>query len=147
MTGTPKLYEHTLAMYNELRNRAEPLDNGDTMRFEGSKVEAFRAIGVSQAYYSPIFDALTELGCIEQIQRGASRLPSVILLHHPPESEDFAAIYHVALTKPTPLDTIRQEVDDLRRRLPEIDVKSFIVSLDARMTDIESRLARLEQGR
>jgi hypothetical protein len=144
---TPKLYDHALAMYRELERQAEPLAKGATLRFEGSKVQAFRAIGISQSYYSPIFDALTELGCIEQVQRGASHLPSVILLHHPPDSDEFAEIYHVALTKPKPLDTLRQEMEDLRRRLPEIDVKSFVISLDARLTDIEGRLARLEQGR
>lgn len=146
-----KLYEHALAMYNELASRAA-LDKAGTLRFEGSKVEAFRAIGVSQSYYSSIFDALTELGCIEQVQRGASHLPSVILLYHPPEREAMTETYsvaapvHVDLTKPISLDTLSQEVRELQGRLPDIDVKSFILSLDARLTDIEGRLARLEQG-
>jgi hypothetical protein len=141
------LYEHALSVYNELQNRAGEPDKHGKMRFEGSKVEAYRAVGVSQAYYSQIFDSLTELGCIEQVRRGASGHPSVIVLHYPPDPGAFAEVYRAVLTKPHPLDTIREELDELRRRLPDIDINSFIISLDARLTEYEGRLARLEQGR
>lgn len=145
----PKLFEHATSVYNELAQRAR-LDNGEidgTLRFEGSKVEAFRAVKISQMYYTPIFDLLTELGCIEQVRRGTSSQPSVIVLHKPPVLEEFTASHTKVLTKPTPLDTLRQQIEDMRRRLPDIDLNSYILSLDTRLSDLEARLSKIEQGR
>lgn len=138
----PAIFNHMAAMYNELESRAEPHENG-TLKFEGAKTDAFRALGVSQGYYTTIFDSLTEMGCIEQIRRGSGGQGSVILLHHPPEFDEYVSIYRTRLTRPSPLDTIRQQVKDMQRRLPEIDLNSFILSLDKRLTEIEERL---EQG-
>ena len=66
---TPAIFHHMLSVYGELEARAAPLDNGDTLRFEGSKVEAYRAANVSQGYYTQIFDSLEEMGSIEQMGR------------------------------------------------------------------------------
>ena len=131
-------------MYDELENRAT-LDSDGRMKFEGSKVEAFRVLSVSQGYYTEIFDSLTEMGCIEQARRGAGHQPTVIYLHHKPTIDEFTEIYRGVLTKPSPLDTIRQQINDVNRRLPDIDLKGFILSLDQRLGAIEKRLEQVER--
>jgi hypothetical protein len=137
----PAIFGHMAAMYGELESRAEPHENG-TLRFEGSKVDAFRGLKISQGYYSTIFDSLTEMGCIEQVRRGSGGQGSVILLHHPPVFDEYTSIYRTRLTRPTPLDMIRQQVSDMQRRLPDIDLNSFLLSLDQRLTEIEERLEK-----
>jgi len=138
---TPKLFQHCERVYEALQEKA----TGDI--FEGSKVEVFRSVGISQGYYSEVFDILTELGCIEQTRRGTSGQTSMIALHHPPELEEFRQMYRNSLTKRSPLDSIRQQVDDLRKGMPQVDVDSFIISVDGRLSDLESRVSDLEQGR
>ena len=139
MSAANALYEHMNKMYLYLD------DNATENVFEGSKVEAFRALKISQAYYTPVFDSLTELGCIEQVQRGNSGRPSRIVLHKPPDLDEFNERYTKLLTTPKPHDTLQQQIDDVRRRLPDIDLNSYIVSLDNRLTDIEARLSEVEQ--
>jgi hypothetical protein len=131
-------------MYDELESRAA-LDSDGKLKFEGSKVEAFRALNVSQGYYTEIFDSLTEMGCIEQVRRGAGHQGTVIFLHHKPTMDQFTQIYRGVLTKASPLDTIRQQINDVNRRLPDIDLKSFILSLDQRLGAIEARLDQIER--
>lgn len=147
MTYTPKLFDHIVATYDELAKHA--LDKDGKLTFEGSKVEAYRSVNLSQSYYTPIFDALTEMGCIEQVQRGFARTPSVIVLHKRPVLSEFEGMYRGVLTKPTKLDTLRQQIENLDRRLPSIDLNGYILSLDQRLSDIEARLSRVErhQGR
>jgi hypothetical protein len=142
-----KLFEHTLAVYDALAERA--LDRDGKLTFEGSKVEAYRSVNLSQSYYTSIFDALTEMGCIEQVQRGFARTPSVIVLHKRPVLSEFEGMYRGVLTKPTKLDTLRQQIENLERRLPSIDLDGYILSFDQRLSEIEARLSRIEryQGR
>lgn len=142
--AVPTIFVHMARMYDELENRSS-LDSDGKMKFEGSKVEAFRALNVSQGYYTEIFDSLTEMGCIEQVRRGAGHQATVIYLHHKPTMDEFTSIYRGVLTKPSPLDTIRQQMESMNRRLPDIDLKGFILSLDQRLGAIEARLDKIER--
>lgn len=139
-----KFYEHTLKLYEELDKRGKMGDDGVKV-FDGSKVAAFRSLGISQAYYSRMFKALTELGCVEQVRRGTSHTTSILRLHHPPDPDDLKEVYASLLTKPDPTDTLRQEMEVLQRRLPSIDLNSFIVSVDRRLVDLERRLSEVER--
>jgi hypothetical protein len=141
----PKVFEYALQLYRNLE--AESKDG----LWEGSKTAAFRNLGVSQSYYSRIYGTLQELGCIEQIHKGAGEgfgRASVLRLHHAPEIEPFGSTYAARkrqrLTIVTQVDTLRQDVEQLKGRLPEIDLNRYILSFEQRLTDIESRLAAIE---
>lgn len=142
----PMIFTHMGTVYNELASRSERLDKGDILKFEGSKVEAFRATGISQGYYTEVFDSLTEMGCIEQIRRGAGHQATVIYLHHEPEYDQYMSIYTKRLTKRSPLDTIQQRISDMEGRMPGIDLDGFILSLDLRLAEIEARLDKIESS-
>jgi hypothetical protein len=146
MTETiPAIFGHMERMFDELKNRAA-FDTSGKVKFVGSKVEAFRAIGVSQGYYTKIFDALVEMGCIEQVQRGAGNQPSVILLHKRPTLDEYQGMYRSRLTRPTELDILRQQFKDLQRRFQGIDLNSMLLSLNQRLEQLEARLDKLEKG-
>lgn len=136
----PKLFEHACTLYDLMQKQAE----GDT--FEGSKVTLFRKTGISQGYYTKIFDILTETGSIEQIRRGDSSVPTLIKLNKRPTLDDFNTAYRSSLTKPTAVDTLRQRVDALEQKGGEINLNSYIVNFDKRLTGLEARVRLLEGG-
>lgn len=116
----PILLDHAIKLYEELKRRAAT-DSGGQLRFEGSKVEAFRACKISQAYYSVLFRELTESGCIEQLRRGDRHHPSVLLLHEAPTHERFSQTYKSDLTKPQTLATLREWVGQLQDRIERLE--------------------------
>jgi hypothetical protein len=121
--SSPIRYRHAVSLYEELERRAT---DG---QFVGSKTEAFRAIGVSQTHYSFLFSKLTEMGCIEQLQRGSQSQPTIIALRKAPTEADFETAYISRLTKPTRYDTIESRLD----------------LLEGRLDNLESRLRGVEQ--
>lgn len=129
-----RLFEHAESLYTRLAK-----DAVDGI-FTGSMVQAFRDIGVSQAYYSRIYRTLEEIGSIELLQSGrGGRQPSIIKLHHAPESANFEAAYDKALTNPTPLDTLRQRVHNVEGRLPSIDISSALADHEQRLKALEDK--------
>lgn len=114
------LVDHAVALYGELEARAQ-IDSAGKLRFEGSKVEAFRACKISQAYYSILFRELTVAGCIEQIRRGDRHHPSIVLLHEAPTHERFSQNYRSALTKPDTIAKLREWVTQLEARIEHLE--------------------------
>ena len=147
MTDEPRLFQHTAALYDAMIKHSDSED-GETGTFTGSKVEMFRSINVSQGYYSQLFNSLEELGCIETIVngRGGGR-PSQVKLYHPPALNEFQKIYTKSLTNPSPLDTVRQRVSNIEGRLPQVDLAGVLTDFETRISDLESTIERLEQGR
>ena len=116
----PSFIDHAIALYAELEKRSE-LDSDGKLKFEGSKVEAFRACGISQAFYSISFRVLDELGCTEQIRRGDRHHPSIVLLHGAPSREQLKESYRSDLTTPSTLATMREWVSQLEQRIMRIE--------------------------
>lgn len=135
MTDEPRIFQHVLALYTHLNEQAK---NGI---FTGSKVAAFRAINVSQGYYSQLYGALEEMGCIETlvIGRGGGK-PTEVRLHYPPELDKFQEIYAKALTKPNSYDMLRQELKLLQGRLPDIDIPAVLLDFEQRISALEKSL-------
>jgi hypothetical protein len=129
-------FDDAAILYKELETRA------DGNAFVGKKVEAFIATGLPQSRYSRLFYLLTETGCIVQVQRGNSLVPTVITLVHPPDPAAIEGAYvkRKSLTTSTVPANIVQRVEAIEGRLPNIDLNSYIQSLDKRLEAIEARL-------
>lgn len=112
----PIIFQHALSLYQAL------VDQSTNGRFTGSKIALFRSLGLSNAHYSRLFDALTELGCIEQVQRGSKTYPSIIVLHKPPALEEFRTAYRTRLTRPSSDATMRKRMDDLEGRIAALEI-------------------------
>jgi len=148
MTYAPRLFDHCLALYEKLDSRATIQGKGkDKQRFfEGSKLAVFRELGISQGYYSQTFAILTELGCIEQLQKGSVARPTVIALHKPPDVDEFKGMYRSVLTGSSSSDTLATEIEDIKRRLPQVEINSYIVSLEKRLGELDARLTKVERS-
>lgn len=150
MTETDEVtreFEHLLDLYGRLESHAQ-----DGV-FEGSKVKIFREMKVSGGYYPRLYRMLSDMGCIEQTRKGTSAYPSLITLFHPPELDTYTSTYKRSrkrLTQKTDVAILRQQVETVARRLPQVDIDKYIVSFDTRLSDLEARIAALEalsQGR
>ena len=161
--GTP-VYEHALALYNELGKYARitavhelavrmPTPGsktpGSPLKFEGSLVAVFRSLGISQSYYTPLFRTLKELGCIESLiaARGGGRKQSQVLLHYPPDPDDFAAAWatHLTKTKASPIMELQLQINLIERRLPDIDLAEWILSIEQRLHSLEDTLREVQR--
>ena len=134
----PKMFEHCAALYAELDKHAI-VDTADKNRkvFTGSRVEVFRSLHVSQAYYTQLYSVLTEMGCAELLYTGRAGQPSVMALYHPPELEVFRAAYKRRLTNRDAPSTLEARVDQVERSLKGIDLAGTLVNFEERISQIE----------
>ena len=141
----PKLYDHTLALYSEL-DKLAIVDTADTARkiFTGSRVEVFRSLGVSQAYYTTMFAILEEMNCVEYLHRGRSGQPSVMALYHAPTLNEWQDAYKRPLTKGGSSSNMESRVKLLEGRLAGIDLGSALVNFEERLTAIELQLRKAD---
>lgn len=140
-------FERALKVYDTLDSLAKIV--GESKVFEGRKTDAFDASGVSRAYYTEVFDSLVESGSLVERQRGGgSRGQSKIEILSRPTRESFvqAGKRRHLTTTDSRAKILEQRVEDLNRRLPTIDLNSYIVAQEARIRGIEARLNVLEGG-
>jgi len=133
----PTNYTRILAMYAAMQAKAE----GNL--FVGSKLAVVIDLGIPAGQYTKLYYYLHELGCIETIKRGGGRAGSEVVLHKPPELDEFLKLYEGHLTRPkgsATLQQIAERVTAIERRLPDIDLKEYVLSLERRLTDIEARV-------
>ncbi len=130
----PRMYQHALKLYNQLQA------NSEDGIFEGSLVAAFRAIEVSQSYYSTLYGVLKEMGCIEVLYSGrGGGAMSRVELHHAPELDKFVETYQSRLTNDTPHARLTRRIETIEGRLPNIDLHSYISETERRLEALESR--------
>lgn len=100
---------------------------------------------MGQSHYTKVFHYLSEMGCIVEEKRGSRMAPSIVKLIHPPSLDDFNAVYESkgALTLPKSRATLQSELEILQRRLPDIDLPSYLASLDAKLAKLEVEVERL----
>ena len=109
--------------------------------FVGSKTKVYESTSLSMKYYPDLFELLTNMGSIEQTQRGNSHEPTRIRIGDAPTLERYLAVSDtLTLTKRDTLDTLRKKVASLEERIPPIDLSRTLINL-------ESRLSALEQTR
>jgi len=141
----PKMFEHCAALYVALDKHAI-VDTADKNRkvFTGSRVEVFRSLHVSQAYYTQLYSVLEEMGCAQLLYTGRAGQPSVMALHHAPELEVFRAAYKRRLTNRGAPSTLEARVDLLEGRLKGIDLGSTLVNFEERLAQIELQLRKAD---
>lgn len=132
-------FDRGLALY-------EILSKDNPEKYTGSMVKAFRELNISQGYYSKLYRTLVELGCIEVVVNGrGGGQPSVIKLYRPPTLDEWASAYQTSkpLTNSKVLDTIRQRLEIVERRLGDTDIGSTLVNHHQRLEYLEETLSQL----
>lgn len=137
---TTVTYSYLEALYKRLEAASEVVDD-DSRIFEGSMTAEFKALKISQSYYSKLYAYLYELGCIEIVRRGNSNTLSVLKLLKPPTVEEFE---HSYLTNIKPRATLlEQRIAHVERRLPNVDIEQALASLAVRVETLEAQVRDL----
>jgi hypothetical protein len=132
----PASFRYLLQLYEAMQ--AQAVDSV----YAGKVTETFNSLDISMTYYTPLFNALKELGCIELLDRGVRGRPTQYKLIGAPTWEAYDARYESGLTggaKPAtvPLDEVEQRVRNLERRLEGLDIKQVIVNHEQRISAME----------
>ena len=137
------IFEHAQKLWNALD--ALPFEKKERGKLvEVRKTHIFRELGISQTYYSPIWGALEQAGCIEVYEKGTHSKPSRILLFREPTEDTFSV---EVLTQPREPDILRQRIENIERRLDGLDLKGTVAALVKRQDALDQRLTKLEDGR
>ncbi len=142
----PKLFQHLTDLYNYLN------EEGEEGTYSGSQRRTFEKLKLSPAYNPILYRALREMGCIEVVQRGHGRKPTILKLVRNPQIAQFrewnqTAMVDRPLTARVSLSTIEQRLNLLERRLPTIDLVAWVIGIEGRLADIESRLEDMTSGK
>jgi hypothetical protein len=132
------------AFYKELDAHAidAEVDGIPVRVFSGPVTERYRATGASQGYYTRVFDALKELGCITVMTMGRRAEPSVIVLHYPPDETEFVFLESEGLTG-TPEDArLRLRLENLEKRIGGVNIVDTLYQLDKRLTKVEREVGK-----
>jgi hypothetical protein len=121
------------------------LANASDNTFVGKLTQVYNSLELPSAAYSHVRALLTSPGdngpCVEVIQRGNKRVPSIVVLHHPPPDhppEDFTM---EPLTTRAEVTTLRERVQALEKRLDEyagFNVKKVLRNIESRLTKLEA---------
>lgn len=137
------IFDHAMKLWNALDDLPfEKKREGKLV--EVRKTHIFRELGISQTYYSPIWGALEQAGCIEVVEKGTHGRPSRMILYRPPSEDTFSV---EVLTQPREPDILRQRVENIERRLDGVDLKGSIVSLKRQLDELSVRMRELEGGK
>jgi hypothetical protein len=120
-------------------------DSEGVLVWEGSTTELFRQLGISNAHYSRVLDAMDRGGWTTRLQRGGRGLLTRYALHSQPELAEGTEIPPEGLTRPTPDAILAGRVTALERRLEGLDVKQYLAVLERRIQQLERSTQRQQQ--
>lgn len=136
------LFEHMTRYYKELDNLAtnEEQEGGHVLRiFRGKVVSVYRSLEIAQSYYSKVRTSLINMGCMTILQQGARGTESVIVLHHPPDRDEFR------LLKDEPGLTPRLDSAILAQRIADIEKQLGGLNVVEALSDIMDTVRTLER--
>lgn len=138
----PRFVEHCIALYNELDRQARLEDFEGTIQkvFKGSLLQAFKNTGISQSYYTKIYGALKASECIIVASRGGRGAPSVVILLGRPTSEILSELPLTFGPSAAKLGARITELESRLKRLENLlgglDVKKALIEVDRRLAEL-----------
>jgi hypothetical protein len=111
-------------------------------------MQVYQSLGISQAYYGPIFETLEDVGSIQKLQRGARGVDTVIvLLGLPevwPEGLGWKGARENPLTEDSRYGKVLHDVQEIQSgQIGGINVLTALVELDDRLTKLEAMVLKL----
>jgi hypothetical protein len=126
-SAPPKLFEHVLRVFAEMRRHAVPQMTPDAgeeshvLVYEGYLTHLFRDLGLPTPYYSSVMDRLKVMGCVRQLSRGGGSSPSRWELLQDPDFEDFQAAEDSNKKAPSRQEQLERYQAVMDRRLQKVE--------------------------
>lgn len=116
----PAMFDHSVAVYNEMRANAKPVGvegEGRMLVWEGFLTKLTKRLGLSTPYYTMVRRELIRMGCIRQLRRGGGNSASQWELVKKPTQELYNTADDSTNKAPSRLDTVDQRIKDIHERL------------------------------
>ena len=141
------LFDNALALYDRLSSvsEIEKMDGIHIPVFRGSIVDAFDAVGISRSRYTPVMDALKQLGCFTVIASGRRSKPTIIALHHPPDEVEFMILHTGDLTGSPEAAKLRSRFERMEKAIGGINIADALTQLEARVAQLERSIKHKEK--
>jgi hypothetical protein len=92
--------------------------------YQGKITYLFTEMGIAMPYFTPIMNALKDMGCIQQLRRGGGSSVSEWAVFFPPTNAEFKVLAkksgRIGL-KQTPADQTAQQIRDLNKRIVDLE--------------------------
>jgi len=139
-------FEYSVELYEALEreSRVRTIQGIEVTAWEGSLVNKYRGLGISQTYYSPVKGILEGQGCITTMRRGSRSAPSLIVLHHPPDEAEYTILKFGGpkdLTEARYRAKLRTMIrEELKDQIGGRDIVETLRELDTRVSAIERKI-------
>jgi len=122
-TAPPKLYEHCLTVFAQMKLEAKPtaVEGAHAFVYEGFLTRLFNKLSLATPYYTSVMQALRKMGCVKQLSRGGGASPSKWELLQEPTLDLFTSSMTKRLHDNTKLGQLTQQVGDLNVRLTDVE--------------------------
>lgn len=149
----PALYEHSVNVFNAMREQAQVDQLTTGAAEEGLVYEGFltklitEEVGLSVPYYTSVMRHLRRMGCVTQLRRGGSSTPSRWQLLEEPTLDRFLSDQDRSSTKvqrKSRLDRIEQRNNDMVSRVN--DLEGQVDDLLLAMVALDQRVSQLSQS-
>lgn len=144
MSKGEKLVSHSNTLYNHMFSHSEviTLEENSVIRvWKGSVVNTSLELGIPYGSYGACIRALTAIGSIQIVKRGARNNPSVVALLAEPTEElwaSFNSFASEALTKRTRAATLTAEAERIIATLGGADIGKVLKNFEDRITALET---------
>jgi len=145
---TDTFVTHCITFYEALEERAtlKPLPSGgEALVFIGHITPVWNATGISQAYYTPVMNALERVGAVLRIQRGGRSVDTVISLEGLPDEWPDDLGWRGSKAEDPDYAIIMENLRKINEgTIGGINVITALLEMEERLTALEGKLLKTE---
>jgi hypothetical protein len=133
-------------MYDRFMSQATYDPETKVTIWRGKLIQTADDLGLPAGTYKRVMDALTDLQCVEMLERGMRGQLTSLILHAAPTDELWTqAPAHKDLTRPESSAILSRRVQELERRLEGFDVKQGYVELQRQVSSLQDDVNFIKQ--
>jgi hypothetical protein len=122
-SAPPKLYEHCVTVFEQMREEATPaqVEGTHALVYEGFLTRLFNKLSLATPYYTSVMQALRKMGCVKQLSRGGGASPSKWELLQEPTVELFTNAQAKRLVDNSWRGQVTQQLHDITERVGDLE--------------------------
>lgn len=129
-----KLYAHFAS-----KSVTKVVDGKPLAIWEGSLTKTCAELGIPRGTERRVVKPLEAMGCVEIVQRGVGRYPSVLVLNYPPTEDRWSEVSDQPLTGKRSYDTLARDVEEIKRQLGGANLSEVLRDHHDRLTALEQQ--------
>ena len=146
----PALWRYVKVVYADMDKGAEEMmvDRKRRRVWTGAITSLTSRHRISNPYYGPLIRCLRELGCVEMIRRGNSRIESQYVVLSKPTKAKFDEWYKTHKSpsqrkRAADIVEVTQQLNDLRKQVGNVNIAKGFVELHKRIDALTRRVDKI----